>query len=76
MKKKKPNKGYILLTVCAVVDELLWILDPEDARILFKNIDLKTWLIIWIVLEVISLILNVFYLIKLKKSQNGKILFI
>lgn len=46
MKKKKPNKGYILLTVCAVVDELLWILDPEDARILFKNIDLKTWLII------------------------------
>ena len=67
MKKKKIKKEYISAAmVCVIVNELLWILDPEDGGILFGNLKLK----IWIALAIMSFAIISFYLLKLRKSQD------
>lgn len=67
-KNKNPVIGYISSTVCLIVNELLWILDPEDGGVLFRNVSLA----IWTVLAIVSFIINSLYLVKLRKSDDRK----
>ena len=57
---EKEKKEYISAAmVCFIVNELLWILDPEDGGILFGNLKLK----IWIALAITSFAIISFYLL-------------